>query len=270
MGTSHGTPRKLPTSLDPVEAKFGIAGYILKPLGIPRENEWRREAVRVHWNCNLQHWTDKTASSVQRYVKGTVEWQLHQRFTVGSKQHLEELDEFFKWQRVFTERDRKERQEQMDRWARERADKKATEEARAKKDLEDAERKGVQMAGEAAGSPCFSGWSSQTPWTDQSKQMVGRNEQDLPSRVLFHRKKTGGERKTKRWRGHGPKHKCGGKMSISQIERKIKSAARHGPREFSPGELLDFLEEGSEESSLPFGGGYTPQPVESDREWKGS
>ena len=172
--------RKIPSSLDPVEAKFSIA--LFKPLGIKSEDDWRREMADIYWNCNLQHWTDKTANGVQRYVKGTVEWQLHQRFTAGSKQHLERLDNFFEKQREQTKRERDERQAEFDRSQKKRKEEIAEKRQKMTLELERAATVGAEMASLAAESPVG---KTNAPWTDESKRLAEARSSPPPPRSLF-------------------------------------------------------------------------------------
>ena len=235
---------KLPTSLDPVEAKFSVALFV--PIGIPREDEWRRKITSVYWNCNLQHWTDKTAGSMRRYVSGTIEWQLHQKFTAGSKQHLQRLDEFFEWQKRETEKDRRERRSELEEIAKRTVDASCLERMRHTAAVYD----GVAKARKANDSPVALGGSvCSPPWTDESKQLaVARSGRPQP-RSLFAKRRSTDE-------------------FLEMVDRKVRKAARNGPRSFSVVEFGDYLLRDDDGDSLQ-GHAKGPPPgkeTESERE----
>ena len=217
--------KKIPSSLDPVKAGHSIA--LFKPLGIKREDEWRREMADVHWNCNLQHWTDKTASSVQRYVRSTIEWQLHQKFTAGSKQHLERMDRFWQKQKEDTKRERAERQAELDKREERRLAKLAESAREETKELERAVVAGESMAVAAAGSPV----GEDAPWTDESKQLAVARSMPTPRRLLGKRNSA--------------------ESFVDRVERKVRRAARGGPRSFTVQSFSELLSCDDTEGSVP-------------------
>ena len=217
--------KKMPSSLDPVKAGYSIA--LFKPLGIKHEDEWRREMADVHWNCNLQHWTDKTAGSLQRHVRGTIEWQLHQKFTVGSKQHLERMDRFWKKQKEDTKRERAERQAELDRREERRLAKLAESAREETKELERAVAAGENMAVVAAGSPV----GAEAPWTDESKQLAVARSMPTPRGLFKKRERV--------------------ESLVDRVERKVRRAASRGPRSFSVQSFADYLSRDDSLDSVP-------------------
>ena len=95
------------------------------------------------------------------------------------------------------------------------------------KELERAVVAGESMAVAAAGSPV----GEDAPWTDESKQLAVARSMPTPRRLLGKRNST--------------------EPFVDRVERKVRRAARRGPRSFTVQSFSEFLSCDDTEGSVP-------------------